>query len=147
MGVVSTSDAISRALNAGLDLVEVSPQADPPVARILDYGKMIYEREKQERKNRARSKKSGEVKGIRLSIKIGDHDMMVRANAGKKFMDNGDKLKLELILRGREKAHPELVEKVIERYIEMLDRPVVTEQPLNRLGGKFSTIIAEAKNS
>lgn len=145
--MVTTSDAIARALNVGLDLVEVSPQADPPVARILDYGKLAYEREKQERKNRARSKKSGEVKGIRLSVKIGDHDMMVRANAGKKFMDNGDKLKLEVILRGREKAHPELVQKIFERYMELLDRPVAVEQPMNRLGGRFTTIIAEAKNS
>ena len=141
-GVVSTDDALQRAQAAGLDLVEVSPQADPPVAKIVDFGKLQYENDKQLRKTRAQSKRTVETKGIRLSVKIGEHDMMVRVKAGNKFLEKGDKLKIEIILRGREKAHPELAKEVIEKYIELLDFETVVQQPVKRMGGRFSSVVA-----
>lgn len=140
-----TSAAIKLAEEAGLDLVEVSPNADPPVAKIVDFGKLQYEKEKQDRKNKSQ-KKVGETKGIRLTVKIGEHDMMVRVKAGQKFLDKGNKLKIELQLRGREKAHPELAGKVIEHYIELLEREVNIEQPVKRQGGRFSSIVSPKRN-
>lgn len=145
-GVVPMQEALRLAEEAGLDLVEVSPQANPPVAKIINYGKLLYEKEKQQRKSRAQSKKTVETKGIRLTVKIGEHDMMVRVKAGQKFLDKGDKIKVELQLRGREKAHPELAKKVIEEYLSLLDRPLVVEQPINSMGGRFSSTVSAAKN-
>lgn len=145
IGVVSIGDALDRAEASGLDLVEVSPQAQPPVVKIIDFGKLQYEKEKQLRKSKAKSKKVGDIKGIRLSVKIGDHDMMVRVNAGQKFLEKGHKLKVELQLRGREKAHPDLGKQVIERYVKLLERDTVVEQPIKRMGGRFSSIVALKK--
>lgn len=142
IGVVSIGDALDRAEASGLDLVEVSPQAQPPVVKIIDFGKLQYEKEKQLRKSKAKSKKVGDIKGIRLSVKIGDHDMMVRVSAGQKFLEKGHKLKVELQLRGREKAHPDLGKQVIERYVKLLERDTVVEQPIKRMGGRFSSIVA-----
>lgn len=139
---MSISEALARADETGLDLVEVSPQAKPPVVKIIDFGKLQYEKEKQLRKSKSKSKKVREVKGIRLTVKIGDHDLMVRVRAGQKFLDKGHKLKAELQLRGREKAHPELGKVVIDRYVSLLDRDVVIEQPIKRLGWRFSSIVA-----
>lgn len=145
-GVVPTSQALQMAQRAGLDLVEVAPKAQPPVCKIVDFGKLQYEKEKQERKNKAKGKnRANEMKGIRLSVKIGDHDMLTRVKSGQKFLDKGYKVKVELQLRGREKAHPELAKEVIERYIELLERDIVVEQPVKRQGGRFSSVVANKK--
>lgn len=144
-GVMSTDDAQALAEQAGLDLVEVAPNARPPVAKIMDYGKLRYEEERQQRKGKGKAKKAGELKGIRLTVKIGDHDMMTRVKSGQKFLDQGHKLKIELQLRGREKAHPERAGQVIERYIELLEREVNIEQPVKRQGGRFSSIVSNKK--
>lgn len=145
VGVMPTRDAIARAQAAGLDLVEVAPQARPPVVKIINYGKLLYEQEKQERKNKAKSKKGGEVKGVRLSIKMSDHDFMVRVNTGQKFLDSGNKIKIDLLMRGRERAHPELAHEVIKRYIGSLERVTNLEQPISRMGGRLSAMIALKK--
>jgi translation initiation factor IF-3 len=138
-GVMPTSQAIALAQAAGLDLVEVSPQARPPVAKIIDFGKLQYEKEKQQRKSKSTKT---ELKGIRLGANIGDHDIQIRAAAGQKFLDKGHKLKIELQLRGRQKAHPEVAEKTMNRYLEVLERDVNIEQPIKRLGGRFSMIVS-----
>lgn len=142
LGVMSTSEALKAALAANLDLVEVSPLAQPPVVKIVDFGKLQYEQEKQLRKNKAASKRIGEMKGIRLSVTIGEHDLMVRVKNGQKFLDKGYKLKIELQLRGRQREHPELAKKTIERYIELLERKTTTEQSVKQLGGRFSAIVS-----
>ncbi|MFH1426450.1 MAG: translation initiation factor IF-3 [Candidatus Kerfeldbacteria bacterium] len=143
-GVMPTRDALAIAQQAGLDLVEVSPQARPPVVKIMNFGKLLYEKERQLRKNKVQ-KKTGELKGIRLSVKIGEHDMMVRVKSAQKFLDKGNKLKIEMQLRGREKAHPELVEKVVKKFLELLEREVVVESPIKRQGSRFSTIVSMKK--
>lgn len=141
-GVVSTQDALALAQEVQMDLVEVSPLADPPVAKIMDFGRLQYEQNRQIRKAKSLSKRAGEMKGIRLSVTIGDHDMDVRVKNGQKFLDKGYKLKIELQLRGRQKAHPELAKETIERYIKLLERNTVLEQPVKRQGGKFSSIVS-----
>lgn len=147
LGVMSTGAALILAQQAELDLVEVSPKAEPPVVKIVDFGKLQYEKEKQLRKSKALSKKAGggEIKGLRLSMKISDHDIMVRVKAGQKFLDHGHKVKIEVRMHGREKAHPELARVVIERFIKLLEREITLEQPIKRLGSAFSALISVKK--
>ena len=114
VGVVSINDALSRAEAAGLDLVEIVPNSDPPVCKILDFGKFKYE--EQKRKNEARKKqKVIEVKEIKMRPGIDEHDYQVKMKAIHRFLEEGDKVKVTLRFRGREMAHQEIGAKVLER--------------------------------
>ncbi len=114
LGVMKTSDAIAEADSHGLDLVEVSPNTDPPVCKILDYGKFKYEAQKK--KNEAKKKqKIIEVKEIKLRPNIDEHDYQVKMRNVQKFLDEGDKVKVTMRFRGREMAHQELGVNVLNR--------------------------------
>jgi translation initiation factor IF-3 len=114
LGVLSTRDAIARAYAVGLDLVEISPNAEPPVAKILDYGKFKYEQQKK--RNEARKKqKVVEIKEVKVRPNIDENDYQVKLRAMKSFIGEGDKVKVTLRFRGREMAHQELGVKVLER--------------------------------
>lgn len=114
MGVLSTREAQRRATEVGLDLVEISPNADPPVCKLLDYGKFKYEQQKK--KNEARKKqKVIEIKEIKVRPNIDENDYQVKLRAMKSFIGEGDKVKVTLRFRGREMAHQELGVKVLER--------------------------------
>ncbi len=114
VGVVSRNDAMDRAVEAGLDLVEISPDADPPVCKIMDYGK--YKFEQQKKANEARKKqKIVEIKEIKMRPAIDDHDYDVKLRAIKRFFEDGDKVKVTLRFRGREMAHQELGMAVLQR--------------------------------
>lgn len=144
-GVLPFDEALRIAEQAHQDLVEVSPQANPPVCKIMDYGRMQYEKDRQMRKNKAQSKRAGEMKAVRLTVHISDNDLLTRVKSGQKFLDKGYKVKIELQLRGRQKAHPELAKELIQRYIDLLERPVHLEQDIKRQGGKFSATVANKK--
>ena len=117
VGVVTTREAISMAADAGLDLVEVSPNAEPPVCKILDLGKFKYE--EQKRKNEARKKqKVIEVKEIKLRPGIDTHDYDVKMRSMRRFFEEGDKVKVTLRFRGREMAHQDLGYKLLDRVKE-----------------------------
>ena len=143
IGVTSTADALARAQELGLDLVEVSPLANPPVAKIVDYAKLKYEEEKERRKEKAKQKKI-EIKGIRLSVRIGAHDMDVRLRQALNFLEDGDKIKIELILRGRERRQTDLAKETVEKFVTALreNREIKIEQPIKIMGGRLSAIIA-----
>jgi translation initiation factor IF-3 len=114
VGVLSTRDAIARAYAVGLDLVEISPNAEPPVTKILDYGKFKYEQQKK--RNEARKKqKVVEIKEVKVRPNIDENDYQVKLRAMKGFIGEGDKVKVTLRFRGREMAHQELGVKVLER--------------------------------
>ena len=114
LGVISTLDALARAEDFGLDLVEVQPNVDPPVCKILDYGKFKYEAQK--RANEARKKqKVIEVKEIKLRPNIDEHDYQVKMRSVQKFLGSGDKVKVTLRFRGREMAHQDLGAEVLSR--------------------------------
>jgi len=114
LGVMKTADAIAEADAQGLDLVEVSPNTDPPVCKILDYGKFKYEAQKK--KNEAKKKqKIIEVKEIKLRPNIDEHDYQVKMRNVQKFLDEGDKVKVTMRFRGREMAHQELGVNVLNR--------------------------------
>ncbi|MDY0240626.1 MAG: translation initiation factor IF-3 [Rhodospirillaceae bacterium] len=127
VGVVSLREGLEMAAEVGLDLVEVSPNADPPVCKILDYGKYKYEAQKK--KNEARKKqKVIEVKEIKLRPNIDDNDYGVKMRAMRRFLDEGDKVKVTLRFRGREMAHQDLGSKVLERVRAELDDLAKIEQ-------------------
>jgi translation initiation factor IF-3 len=126
-GVMSTREAIQKAFAAGLDLVEISPNAEPPVAKILDYGKFKYEQQKK--KNEARKKqKIVEIKEVKVRPNIDENDYQVKLRAMKSFIGEGDKVKVTLRFRGREMAHQELGVKVLERIRADMDTDTKVEQ-------------------
>jgi translation initiation factor IF-3 len=126
-GVVSTRDAISRAFAIGLDLVEISPNAEPPVAKILDYGKFKYEQQKK--RNEARKKqKVVEIKEVKVRPNIDENDYQVKIRAMRSFIGEGDKVKVTLRFRGREMAHQELGVKVLERIRADMEVETKVEQ-------------------
>ena len=126
-GVMTARDAIQRAYSVGLDLLEISPNADPPVVKILDYGKFKYEQQKK--KNEARKKqKVIEIKEVKVRPNIDENDYQVKMRAMKSFIEEGDKVKVTLRFRGREMAHQDLGVKVLERIRGDMDERAKVEQ-------------------
>ena len=127
MGVMTARDAMLRAFSVGLDLVEISPNADPPVAKILDYGKFKYEQQKK--KNEAKKKQRViEIKEIKVRPNIDENDYQVKMRAMKSFIEEGDKVKVTLRFRGREMAHQDIGIKVLERIRGDMDEKTKVEQ-------------------
>jgi translation initiation factor IF-3 len=126
-GVMSTREAIQRAYAVGLDLLEISPNAEPPVAKILDFGKFKYEQQKK--RNEAKKKqKVIEIKEIKVRPNIDENDYQVKLRAMKSFIDEGDKVKVTLRFRGREMAHQDIGVKVLERIRTDMDTQTKVEQ-------------------
>jgi translation initiation factor IF-3 len=139
VGVVSLREGLDMAAEVGLDLVEVSPNADPPVCKILDFGKFKYEAQKK--KNEARKKqKVIEVKEVKLRPNIDDNDYEVKMRAMRKFLTEGDKVKITLRFRGREMAHQHLGMAVLDRVREALDELAKVES-LPRMEGRQMVMI------
>ncbi|NWF81831.1 MAG: translation initiation factor IF-3 [Chloroflexi bacterium] len=130
VGIIGVREALAMAEERGFDLVEVAPNAVPPVCRLLDYGKFRYEQSQKEREAR-RNQKQADVKQIRLMPKTADHDITTKANQAKKFLLQGDKVKFNVRFRGREMAHPDIGRKMLEDIAEQLrDLAVVEQKPL-----------------
>jgi len=127
VGIVSIEDAMRRAQEAGLDIVEVASSTDPPVCRIMDYGKFRYEKLKQQRQAR-KKQKSFTIKQIRVRPKIGEHDYQVKLKHAIAFLKEGNKIKFSLMFRGREMAHQELGRNVLQKFITDLAGISVIEQ-------------------
>jgi len=143
VGVVSVAEGIELAYEAGLDLVEVSPNASPPVCKILDYGKFKYEAQKKA--NEARKKqKVIEVKEIKMRPGIDDHDYQVKMRNVRKFLDNGDKVKMTIRFRGREMAHQDLGIKILDRVREEIDEIAKVEQ-FPKTEGRLMTMVVAPK--
>ncbi|HZU91627.1 MAG TPA: translation initiation factor IF-3, partial [Stellaceae bacterium] len=139
VGIVGRNEALAMAAEAGLDLVEIAPNADPPVCKILDYGKYKYE--EQKKKNEARKKqKIIEVKEIKLRPNIDDHDYEVKRRSMVKFIEEGDKVKVTMRFRGRELAHQDLGMNVLIRVRDDLDSIAKVEQ-MPRMEGRQMTMV------
>lgn len=119
LGIMPTFEAISKAAEKGLDLILISQDANPPVCRIIDFGKLKYEQSKKEKLSKKGSR-SGQVKEIKISPKISEHDFLVKANKAKEFLQKKLKVKITLMFRGREAQHPELGKKVLDKMSEAL---------------------------
>lgn len=142
LGVVSIKEAIAIARERGYDLVEVAPNANPPVCRIMDYGKYKYQLEKK-----TSSKKTATVKEIKIRPQISDHDLQLKVKHIKRFLDDGDKTRVTLFFRGREIVHPELGMKVFDKIKALLagfSHKIEQEPRLE--GNNMSMIIAPGKD-
>lgn len=129
LGVMSAMEAQKIADSRGLDLVKVSPNANPPVCKILDYGKFKFEQAKKE-KEAKKNQKVIELKEIRLSVNIDVGDINVKVKNAIKFLENGDRLKVSVRMKGRQQAHPELAHKVLQDFMEMVkDLAVCDKRP------------------
>jgi translation initiation factor IF-3 len=143
IGVMNTTDAIKEAHDRGFDLVEISPKAEPPVVKFIDFAQFKYEKQKEMRLQKAHAKKV-EVKGVRLSVRIGAHDLETRRGQAIAFLEDGHKVQLEIVLRGREKAHADLAQKVMLEFFQSIKSTfdVKIEQPFSKQGGRLTILIA-----
>ncbi len=141
IGIVSLQEALEQARKANLDLVEISPSADPPVVRIVDYGKFIYEQTKKEREAR-RSQKLVEVKEIRLRPKTDDHDRAIKVRDARRWLEEGMKVKVRVRFRGREITYPELAMEQLQEVAKELTDIAVVEQAPNMEGQTMLMILA-----
>lgn len=126
LGVMSRQQALSEAETKGLDLVEISPQASPPVAKIVDWGKYQYQKMKEQQRNR-KNAKGGDVKQMRLGLKIGQNDLEIKLRKIREFLNDGDKVKIMIFFRGREMAHQEIGHELMNKIIEMLAEDAIVE--------------------
>lgn len=141
VGVVSLDQALRSAGEAGLDLVEVSPNVEPPVCKILDYGKLKYQ--EQKKKSEARKKqKIIEVKEIKMRPNIDTHDYDVKMKAVQKFIGEGDKVKVTIRFRGREMAHQELGMQLLEKVRDAMDEEAKVESAPSMEGRQMIMILA-----
>lgn len=141
LGVVSIEQALSMAQERGTDLVEVAPTAKPPVCRLLDYGKFLYETQKREREAR-KSQTKVEIKEIRLRPKISEHDINYRLRDARKFLERGAKVKVRLRFRGREVTHPEVATELMNRVAAELSDVAIIEKRPSREGMTMLMILA-----
>lgn len=144
IGVMKTSAALALALEHGLDLVEVSPQARPPVVKLIDFAKFRYQQKKAEQQQKKNATKT-QVKTIWISVRISEHDMQIKAKKITEFLQDGDLVRIELRMRGREQAYGELGRQQLDKFTKMIAVPNRVEVPLKRMGGTWSITIAPTK--
>ena len=143
LGIFSLEEALKIAKEHNLDLIQITDKAEPPVCKISDYGKFLYQMKKREKGKK--KERGGEIKGIRLGFNISEHDMETRANQAKEFLEEGNKIQIEMILRGREKALTDFAKEKIKRFLEILENkiPIKVEQDLKRVPRGFIMIISK----
>ena len=140
-GEMTPAEGIEIARAAGLDLVEVSPKAKPPVCKVIDYGKFQYTQTKQARQAQAAQKRV-ETKGVRLGIRTDKHDLEFKRKQTEKFLTKGNKVKVEIIMRGREKAHQDIAREHLQAFLDTITEiPFKKEEEIKRFPGGFNTII------
>ncbi len=141
VGIVSTSDALRMASEASMDLVEVAPNARPPVCKIMDYGKFRYMQQKKEDKSRA-SNKGGQLKEMKIkTVKIGDHDLLIKMNHARDFLKEGNKVQFTLQFRGREMAHQELGRAIFKKVKDELFFVAKVERDAKMEGRRMTMVL------
>ncbi|AGL62387.1 initiation factor IF-3 [Candidatus Saccharimonas aalborgensis] len=137
---MSRTEALRLAEEAGVDLVEISPNAEPPVVKVVDWGKFQYQRLKEQQRNR-RSNKASELKQMRFGLKIGANDLEIKLRKIREFLADGHKVKILIFFRGREMAHRELGYELIDRMVKLLENEAVLEQKPLMAGRNLSIVI------
>ena len=137
---MSRNDALRAAEDADLDLVEISPNAEPPVVKIIDWGKYQYQKMKEQQRNK-KSSKSSEIKQMRLGLKIGQNDLEIKMRKIRQFLSKGDKVKILVIFRGREMAHQEVGRELMNRILTLLEEDVIVEQKPQMAGRNLSVVV------
>jgi translation initiation factor IF-3 len=150
LGVLSRAEALQMAADQGLDLVEISPEANPPVVKIVDWGKYNYQRTKQLQKNK-RQAKSSDIKQMRFGLKISDHDLGVKLRKVTDFLEDGHNVKITVFYRGRELAHKELGFKLADKVINDFGEKIAVDQKPELAGKQLNFVIrssnAKTKNA
>lgn len=151
IGVLTRTEALLEAERAGLDLVEVSPQAVPPVARIVDWGKYLYQKTKEQQRSR-KNTKAVELKQMRMGLKIGAHDLDIKLRKIREFLEEGHKVKVMVFFRGREMAHQELGYILLKKVAEKLQEVAIVDQKPIMAGKNLGIVIrstthAKAQNT
>jgi translation initiation factor IF-3 len=146
LGVVSLREALDVAAEAGLDLAEIAPGAQPPVVKVLDFGKYKYEQTKQLQKSR-RNQRQVEVKEVRFGLKIGAHDLEVKLNRARKFLEDGQKVKLSLRFKGREITRPQLGRDILDKAFAQLDDIAIADQAPIMSGRDLNMILGMKKDA
>lgn len=141
--MVPTDQALQMARERELDLVEIVANTRPPIVKIMDYGKYQYQKQKEAQQQKANQKKT-EIKGLRLGLKTDEHDVEVRRKQAEKFLTQGNKVKIEIRLKGREKAHQPLAREVLAKFVQSINVPNKFEQEIKRFPGGFNVIIIPA---
>lgn len=140
MGILSRTEALKIAEEAGVDLVEISPNADPPVVKVIDWGKYQYQKMKELQKSRKNSK-TVELKQMRMGLKIGANDLEIKLRKIREFLSEGHKVKILVVFRGREMAHQELGYEMIERIAASLEEQAILEQKPQMAGRNLSIVM------
>jgi translation initiation factor IF-3 len=146
LGVIPTSQALGNAQQQGMDLVEIAPNATPPVCKIVEYGKYKYEQEKKERESR-KHQHAGKVKEIKLRLNIDDHDYNTKLNHMRDFLSENMKVKVSLYFRGRENAHPEYGQELMQRVIRDLEGVGHAEVPPKQMGKSIHMMLGAARGA
>ena len=141
------AEALAAARARDLDLVEVAAEANPPVCRLLDYGKYKYEQSKKSKGANSRHQHRGELREVRFKVKIGEHDMDLKVRRAQGFLSEGDKVKLSVMFRGREIVHPEIGRGLLEKVREKLEEVGVVEKPPTMEGRFMNMIMGPAKQA
>lgn len=144
LGIISLEEALQIAKERNLDLIQVSEKAEPPVCKLMNYGKYLYWQEKKE-KEAIKHHRGGEIKGLRLTFNISQHDLETRVNQAKKFLEKGNKVKIEMLLRGRQKGLSEFAKGKIQQFLDILGKQmqIKIEKELKREIKGFTMIIAK----
>ena len=146
LGIMPRKDALDKARDAGLDLVEISPTATPPVAKIVDWGKYQYQKMKEQQRNK-KNARSSEIKQMRLGLKIGQNDLNIKLRKIRKFLLDGDKVKIQIIFRGREMAHPEVGQDLLGRILDQLSDVAIADNKPVMAGRNLNVIIRSNPNA
>ena len=146
LGVLATSQALAAAQQRGMDLVEISPNAAPPVCKIVEYGKYKYEQEKREREAR-KHQHATKLKEIKLRLNIDEHDYQTKLNHMRGFMADGMKVKVSMFFRGRENAHPELGQQLFQRVIKDVEGFGHAEVPPKQMGKSINMLLSADKTA
>jgi len=142
LGVVSTSEALQKAKEAGLDLIEIAKDAKPPVAKIIDMGKYLYQQEKTKREQKAKQKTS-ELKIVKVGLSTSEHDSMTKIKKLEKFLEAGHKVKVEIFLKGRQRANKDFAQERFNNFLSLIQTEHKVDQPLRKLPSGFSIILTK----
>lgn len=140
LGIMSAKEALKISRDAGVDLVEISPNADPPVVKVIDWGKYQYQKMKEQQKNKKKAK-SVELKQMRFGLKIGTGDLEIKIRKIKKFLADGNKVRIQIVFKGREMAHREIGFDMANKIISLLEDEAILEQQPQMAGRNLSLVV------
>lgn len=146
LGTMPTYEALRLADEQELDLVEIGPQAKPPLVKLMDYGRYLYQKDKKERGQKSGKSAAQEVKTVKIGFRTESHDLKIRAGQADKFLAKGHRVRIELTLRGREKEKADLGRRKLEEFLKTVSRPFAIDDPIKRFPGGLGALVKPVKS-